>query len=66
LVPALVGGYTPPANKDFPVVDLEGGKFAGTFGTVGAPFSADYTHETTTPAFVGVVYKSTKPKSNKA
>jgi hypothetical protein len=65
LVPALVGGYTPPANKDFPVVDLEGGKFAGTFGTVGAPFSADYTHETTTPAFVGVVYKSTKPKSNK-
>jgi hypothetical protein len=28
-------------------------------------FSADYTHETATPAFVGVVYKSNKSKSSK-
>jgi hypothetical protein len=65
LVPALVGGYKPPANKEFPVFELEGGKFAGTFSRVKGPFSADYTHETTTPAFVGVVYKSTKSKSTK-
>ena len=38
---------------------------AGTFGTVAGRFTADYTHETTTPAFVGVVYKSTKSKSTK-
>ena len=65
LVPSLVGGYKPPANKEFPVFELEGGKFAGTFSSVKAPFTADYTHETTTPAFVGIVYKSTKSKSNK-
>ena len=65
LVPSLVGGYIPPANHEFPVFQLEGGKFAGTFGTVAGLFTADYTHETTTPAFVGVVYKSTKSKSTK-
>ena len=65
LVPALVGGYIPPANKDFPVFELEGGKFTGTFSSVKGAFSADYTHETATPAFVGVVYKSNKSKSSK-
>jgi hypothetical protein len=60
LVPALVGGYKPLANKDFPVFELVGGKFAGTFSSVKTPFTADYTHETSTPAFVGIVYKSTK------
>jgi hypothetical protein len=65
LVPALVGGYTPPANKEFPVFELEGGKLVGKFSSVKAPFSADYTHETSTPAFVGVIYKSTKLKTAK-
>jgi hypothetical protein len=62
LVPSLVGGYKPPANKEFPVFQLEGGKFAGTFSSVQSLFAADYTHETTTPAFVGIVYRSTKAK----
>jgi hypothetical protein len=62
LAPSLVGGYKPPANKEFPVFQLEGGKFAGTFGSVQNRFTADYTHETTTPAFVGVVYRSSKAK----
>jgi len=65
LVPTLVGGYKSPANKEFPVFELVGGKFAGTFSSVKGPFSADYAHETTTPAFVGVIYKSTKSKSTK-
>ena len=66
LVPTLVAGYKPPAGKELPVFELVGGKFAGTFASVKRPFSADYAHETTTPAFVGVIYKSTRPKPNKA
>ncbi len=57
LVPLLEGGYKPPAKKEFPVFQLEGGKFAGTFARVQNLFTADYTHETTTPAFVGIVYR---------
>jgi len=56
LVPVLVGGYRPPANKEFPIFQLFGGKFAGTFSRVRGGFSADYKHETTTPAFVGIIY----------
>ena len=56
LVPVLVGGYRPPANKEFPVFELFGGKFAGTFSRVRGGFSADYKHEATTPAFVGIIY----------
>ena len=59
LVPALVGGYKPPANKEFPIFQLVGGKFAGTFSRVRGGFAADYKHETSTPAFVGIIYGKT-------
>ena len=59
LVPTLVGGYKPPATKEFPVFQLSGGKFTGTFSRVGGGFTADYKHETTTPAFVGIIYGGT-------
>ncbi len=65
LVPVLVGGYRPPANKEFPIFQLFGGKFAGRFSRVRGGFAADYKHETSTPAFVGVIYKSTKLKTAK-
>ena len=56
LVAVLVGGYRPPANKEFPIFQLFGGRFAGTFSRVRGGFSADYKHETTAPAFVGIIY----------
>jgi fibronectin-binding autotransporter adhesin len=56
LAPKLVGGFTPAANEEFPIVALDGGKFTGTFGSVGSGFAADYKKETASPAFVGVVY----------
>ena len=54
-----------PANTDFQLVLLSGGEFQGTFGHVAKPFTADYTHETATPAFVGAVYEESakKPKA---
>jgi len=59
LVPVLVGGYRPPSNMEFPVFQLLGGKFAGVFSHVRGGFSADYKHEATTPAFVGIIYGKT-------
>ena len=59
LVPVLVGGYRPPANKEYPIFQLLGGKFTGTFSRVRGGFAADYKHETTTPAFVGIIYGKT-------
>jgi hypothetical protein len=59
----LVGGYQPAAGKEFPAFSLVGGKVAGTFNTVQSPFTADHAHETSAPAFVGVIYKSSKLKT---
>jgi hypothetical protein len=56
LAPKLVGGFTPAAGREFPVFALDGGKFSGTFGSVGSGFGADYGKEAASPAFVGVVY----------
>ncbi len=56
LAPKLVGGFTPAAGQEFQVFLLNGGKFTGTFGTVGAGFTGDYTSEAASPAFVGVLY----------
>ncbi|HVA90024.1 MAG TPA: hypothetical protein VNL71_09285, partial [Chloroflexota bacterium] len=60
LLPTLVGGYIPTANAEFPLFLLVGGKITGTFSHLGNRFTADYTHESTSPAFVGAVYRSTK------
>jgi hypothetical protein len=65
LAPELVGGFTPTANEEFPIVALEGGKFSGTFGSVGSGFRADYAKEAASPAIVGIIYgrsAATKPE----
>jgi hypothetical protein len=56
LSPQPVGGFTPAAGEKFSLVALDGGAFTGTFPTVSNNFTGDYTHETATPAYVGVVY----------
>jgi hypothetical protein len=61
VLPVLVGGYVPSANQEFPAFLLTGGKFAGTFASVGNGFSADYSHEsyeTLSPNYVGFVYQA--------
>jgi len=62
LLPGLVG-TKPAANTEFRLFVLSGGTFAGTFAHVGSPFTADYGHESASPAFVGAIYdKSAKKK----
>ncbi len=63
LDPVVVGHVS--ANADLPLLLLSGGVFKGTFAHVAKPFTADYAHETGTPAFVGVVYEESakKPKA---
>jgi hypothetical protein len=60
--PALVGSYKPPANKEFQMFALEGGKFTGKFKTTGHNFSADYSHLSSNPAFVGAIYAASRPR----
>jgi hypothetical protein len=55
LAPELVGGFTPAAKEEFPIISL-GGTFTGKFASVGSGFGADYSKETASPAFVGVIY----------
>jgi hypothetical protein len=59
LMADLTGGFLPTANQEFQLFALTGGKFTGTFATVGNSFTADYTNEAASPAFVGVIYQST-------
>ena len=56
IAPKLVNGFTPAAKEEFPIVALDGGSFTGSFATVGSGFEADYTKETASPAFVGLIY----------
>jgi hypothetical protein len=56
LSPVLVGGFVPAANQEFQTFLLTAQTFTGTFAAVGNGFSADYAHETTSPAYVGAVY----------
>lgn len=58
LAPLLLGGYLPTPGLDLHIFALEGGKFEGTFPSVGNGFAADYAHESSEPAFVGV-YRGT-------
>lgn len=61
VLPVLVGGYVPSANQEFQAFLLTGGKFSGTFASVGNGFSADYSHEsyeTPSPNYVGLVYQA--------
>ncbi len=63
LAPFQVEGYVPAANADFAVIAFTGGNFSGTFSKVLGGFTADYSHERSTPAFVGAIYhrSSTPP-----
>jgi len=63
LDPVVVGHVS--ANTDLPLFLLSGGVFKGTFSHLAKPFTADYAHETGTPAFVGAVYEESakKPKA---
>jgi hypothetical protein len=56
IAPNLLNGFTPAVGEEFPIVALDGGSFTGTFATVGSGFSADYTKEAASPAYVGLVY----------
>jgi hypothetical protein len=56
LAPVLLGGFTPAAGQEFNAFELDGGKFEGTFAALANGFSADYAHEASEPAYVGVVY----------
>lgn len=56
LLPVLLGGFVPAANQEFHVFLLNGGTLTGTFAAVGNGFSADYSHQTSESAYVGVVY----------
>ena len=62
LDPVVVGHVS--ANTDLPLFLVSGGVFEGTFAHLAKPFTADYAHETATPAFVGAVYEESakKPK----
>jgi hypothetical protein len=59
LLPVLVGGFVPVANQAFQTFLLTGGTFSGSFASFGNGFGADYTHETTSPAYVAAVYAAT-------
>ncbi len=56
LAPTLIGGFVPAAGQEFDLFALDGGKFEGTFAALANGFTADYSHEASEPAFVGVLY----------
>jgi hypothetical protein len=56
LAPILLGGFTPATGQEFDLFALDGGKFEGTFAALANGFTADYAHEASEPAFVGIVY----------
>lgn len=54
LAPTLTGGFTPSAGEEFGII--AGSSVKGAFATVSGGFTADYTHESSEPPYVGVVY----------
>ena len=56
LAPTLTGGFTPANGEEFDVI--EGRPVKGAFGAVSGGFTADYTHESSEPPYVGVIYGS--------
>jgi len=49
-------GPAPTANTVLQLFLLSGGSFKGTFARLGKRFTADYSHESASPAFVGAIY----------
>lgn len=62
LMPAILG-HLPAANTEFQLFQLTGGSFKGTFSRLGNRFTADYAHETASPAYVGAVYEESGKKA---
>lgn len=56
LSPTLVSGYQPAKGTEFPIVTENGGSPSGSFGSVGGGFSADYSKESASPGYLGIVY----------
>jgi hypothetical protein len=63
LDPAFAGRYVPAANTEFQLFLLSGGTFEGTFGRLAKSFTADYAHESASPAFVGAIFDESSKKS---
>jgi hypothetical protein len=61
LSPYLAGHAA--ANTDFPIFLLSGGIFKGSFARLGKHFTADYSHETANPAYVGAIYDKSAKKA---
>ena len=55
LAPVL-SGYQPAAGAEFQLFQV--GSFSGTFSSVTGGFRADYSKQTASPAYVGVIYGS--------
>lgn len=58
LAPVLLNGFVPSAGQEFDLFALDGGQFEVAFAAVANGFSADYSHATSEPAYVGAVYGS--------
>ena len=56
LAPTLTSGYTPAKGTEFPIITMNGGSPTGTFGSVTNGFTADYSKETASPGYLGVIY----------
>ena len=56
LAPTLVSGYQPAVGTELPIVAENGGSPSGSFGSVTGGFSADYSKETASPGYLGIVY----------
>jgi hypothetical protein len=59
LAPSLASGYVPATGTEFTEVEMNGGGVTGTFASVTGGFSADYSKETASPPYVGMIYAST-------
>ncbi len=62
LAPTL-SGYSPTTGTEFQLFQI--GSFSGTFGTVTGGFRADYSKQTASPAYVGVIYGSASSAAGK-
>jgi hypothetical protein len=56
LAPSLISGFKPAAGTEFPEIEMNGGSVSGKFHSVSGGFSADYTKETASPPYFGIVY----------
>jgi hypothetical protein len=57
VAPTLAPGYAPAAGTEFQFITYNGGSATGSFGSVTGGFSADYSQESATTPYVGLIYK---------